>query len=123
VTTPARLVDPRRAIAAAAVAAAVSVLSPLGIADAGAKPGLLHHHALRAYSIRASSSACETEMSDAQKTAAKNFYAHIKYAHLQTSPSDQVKGFLDPDSYATLHTIWLDSMISPFIDAFTGTDC
>jgi hypothetical protein len=62
-------------------------------------------------------------MSDAQKTAAKNFYAHVKYAHLQTSPSDQVKGFLDPDSYVTLHTIWVDSMISPFVDAFTGSDC
>ena len=117
-TTPASLVDRRRMIAAAAVAAAVSVLSPLGTSDAAAKLRLAHHRALRA-----SSSACETEMSDAQKTGAKNFYAHIKYAHLQTSPSDQIKGFLDPDSYTTLHTIWIDSMLSPFVDAFTGPDC
>lgn len=126
-TTPAPLVDRRRAVAAAAVAAALSVLSPFGISDASAKLRLTrfssHHHALRAHSLRASSSACETDMSDAQMTAAKNFYAHVKYAHLQTSPSDQVKGFLSPDEYVTLHTIWIDSMFSPFIDAFTGPDC
>ena len=121
-TTPALLVDRRRAIAAAAVAAAVSIVSPFGVADAGAKLRV-HHHTLRAHSVRAAGSACDAEMSDAQKTAAKNFYAHVKYAHLQTSPSDQVKGFLDPDSYVTLHTIWFDSMIAPFVDAFTGPDC
>jgi hypothetical protein len=116
-TTPAPFVDRRRAVAAAALAAALAVVSPFGVSDAGAK---LRTHQV---ALRASSSTCETDMSDAQRTAAKNFYAHIKYAHLQTSPSDQIKGFLDPDSYVTLHTIWVDSMISPFVDAFTGSDC
>jgi hypothetical protein len=102
----------------AAAVAAVSVLSPFGITNASAR---LRAHPRAA--LRTSSSSCESEMADAQKTAAKNFYAHIKYAHLQTSPSDQAKGFLDPDSYVTLHTIWIDSMISPFVDAFTGPDC
>jgi hypothetical protein len=116
-TTPALLVDRRGALTAAAVAAAVCALSPFGTTDASAR--LRHSH----LALRASSTTCETDMSEAQKTAARNFYAHIKYAHLQTSPSDQVKGFLDPDSYVTLHTIWFDSMISPFVDAFTGPDC
>jgi hypothetical protein len=124
-TTPVPLVDRRRAVLATAIVAAVSALSPIGISDAGAKLRLTHtmkHHALRAHSIRAANS-CETQMSTAQKSAAGALYAHVKYAHLQTSPREQAIEALDADNYAKVHTVWIDSMFSPFVDAFTGPDC
>lgn len=52
--------------------------------------------------------------------AGKNVMAHVRSAHLEKSPGDQVADFADPDAYAKLHTVWLESVIDPVSEALTG---
>jgi plastocyanin len=55
---------------------------------------------------------------DGAKQSLRAFYAHIKYAHLQTSPSRQVHDASDVPGYVKLHAAWLQSVLAPL--AATG---
>jgi plastocyanin len=39
--------------------------------------------------------------------------AHIKSAHLETSPGQQVQDILNLDQYIKTHTVWLESVLAP----------
>jgi hypothetical protein len=69
------------------------------------------------------SEACAAQLQAAQQTAGDRAAAHIKYAHIQTPPAQQVQDATHADDYAKAHTIWVDSMASPTVDALTGPDC
>jgi hypothetical protein len=42
--------------------------------------------------------------------------AHIKAAHLETSPGQQVKDALNVDDYVLMHTVWLEQVLTPIVD-------
>ena len=42
--------------------------------------------------------------------------AHIKAAHLETSPGQQVQDILNLDQYIKTHTVWLESVLAPVTD-------
>ncbi|MFD8499603.1 plastocyanin/azurin family copper-binding protein [Amycolatopsis sp. NPDC059657] len=42
--------------------------------------------------------------------------AHIKSAHLETSPGQQVQDILNLDQYIKTHTVWLESVLSPVLN-------
>jgi plastocyanin len=66
-----------------------------------------------------SAAAC-TKTPAAIDAAGKAFMAHVKSAHLEQTPAEQAADFADPDAYAKLHTIWLESVIEPVAAALTG---
>ena len=41
---------------------------------------------------------------------------HIKAAHLETSPGQQVQDILNLDQYIKTHTVWLESVLAPVTD-------
>ena len=41
---------------------------------------------------------------------------HIKAAHLETSPGQQVQDILNLDQYIKTHTVWLESVLAPAFD-------
>lgn len=41
---------------------------------------------------------------------------HIKAAHLQTSPGQQVQDILNLDQYIKTHTVWLETVLAPVLD-------
>jgi plastocyanin len=57
---------------------------------------------------------------EAGKQSVKTFYAHIKYAHMQTSPSQQVHDASNVSGYVKLHTTWLESVLAPLVTAGSG---
>jgi hypothetical protein len=54
------------------------------------------------------------------KAALEPFIAHVKAAHLQTSPLTQVTEILDTDRYIKTHTVMLDQMLVPILDGTTN---
>jgi hypothetical protein len=47
------------------------------------------------------------------------FFAHIFSAHLSQSPQQQLAALLgDPNAYVMLHTVWVQSMLTPLTDWF-----
>jgi plastocyanin len=61
-----------------------------------------------------------TPTSSALGSATNAFLAHIRSAHLEKSLGDQVKDASHLDSYAKLHTIWIEGMVDPLTGALTG---
>ena len=49
------------------------------------------------------------------------FWIHFEKAHLETSPGQQVADALDVDQYVKTHTVLLDAMLSPVIQAIFGS--
>lgn len=41
---------------------------------------------------------------------------HVKSAHLETSPGQQVQDILDLDQYIKTHTVWLETVLAPAFD-------
>ncbi len=41
---------------------------------------------------------------------------HVKAAHLQTSPGQQVQDILNLDQYIKTHTVWLETVLAPVLD-------
>jgi plastocyanin len=41
---------------------------------------------------------------------------HVKAAHLETSPGQQVQDILNLDQYIKTHTVWLESVLAPVTD-------
>jgi len=41
---------------------------------------------------------------------------HVKAAHLQTSPGQQVQDILNLDQYIKTHTVWLETVLAPLLD-------
>ncbi|WP_328609340.1 cupredoxin family copper-binding protein [Amycolatopsis sp. NBC_00345] len=41
---------------------------------------------------------------------------HIKAAHLETSPGQQVQDILDLDQYIKTHAVWLETVLAPVLD-------
>ncbi|GAB3160019.1 cupredoxin family copper-binding protein [Amycolatopsis stemonae] len=41
---------------------------------------------------------------------------HIKSAHLETSPGQQVQDILNLDQYIKTHTVWLETVLAPALD-------
>ena len=41
---------------------------------------------------------------------------HIKSAHLETSPGQQVQDILNLDQYIKTHTVWLETVLAPAFD-------
>lgn len=41
---------------------------------------------------------------------------HIKAAHLETSPGQQVQDILNLDQYVKTHTVWLETVLAPVMD-------
>lgn len=54
------------------------------------------------------------------KAALEPFIAHVRAAHLQTSPLTQVTEILDTDKYVKTHTVMLDQMLVPIVDGTTS---
>lgn len=50
------------------------------------------------------------------KATATQILAHIKAAHLETSPGRQVMELLNVDSYTQMHTVWLEKVLTPLVD-------
>src|SRR5262249_33819184 len=44
------------------------------------------------------------------------FMAHVKSAHLERSPFDQVNDILAVDQYVLTHTVWLEQVLKPVFD-------
>ncbi|XVV03751.1 cupredoxin domain-containing protein [Actinosynnema sp. CA-248983] len=57
--------------------------------------------------------------SDAQAQVLEPFIAHLKAAHLQTSPLQQVNDALAFDNYVKQHTVLLDRMLTPLLEQAT----
>lgn len=62
---------------------------------------------------------CQAALTGAEATAAHHFFTHVDYAHLETSPVGQAQEALEADDYVKIHTIWVESMVSPFADALS----
>ncbi|MBE8523898.1 cupredoxin family copper-binding protein [Amycolatopsis sp. H6(2020)] len=45
---------------------------------------------------------------------------HIKSAHLETSPGQQVQDILNLDQYIKTHTVWLETVLAPAFDGSGG---
>ncbi|TVT11371.1 copper-binding protein [Amycolatopsis bartoniae] len=43
-------------------------------------------------------------------------FAHVKSAHLETSPGQQVADILNLDQYIKTHTVWLEQVLQPVLD-------
>ncbi|SMC62064.1 cupredoxin domain-containing protein [Kibdelosporangium aridum] len=54
------------------------------------------------------------------KAALEPFIAHVRAAHLQTSPLTQVTEILNTDQYVKTHTVMLDQMLVPIVDGTTS---
>ncbi|RSM90428.1 copper-binding protein [Kibdelosporangium aridum] len=54
------------------------------------------------------------------KAALEPFIAHVRAAHLQTSPLTQVTETLNTDQYIKTHTVMLDQMLVPIVDGTTS---
>jgi plastocyanin len=54
------------------------------------------------------------------KAALEPFIAHVRAAHLQTSPITQVTEILNTDQYIKTHTVMLDQMLVPIVDGTTS---
>jgi plastocyanin len=46
---------------------------------------------------------------------------HINSAHLEQSPGEQIQAALDLDNYIKLHTVWIESIITPAINGGGST--
>lgn len=53
----------------------------------------------------------------------KPFFGHMKHAHLQRSPGQQVADLRGTDDYLLLHTVWIESMLQPTSDVVNGSPC
>jgi hypothetical protein len=49
------------------------------------------------------------------------FVMHFDKAHLETSPGDQVSSALDIDSYVKTHTVLIENMVAPAVDAIIAS--
>ncbi|SFW85516.1 cupredoxin domain-containing protein [Amycolatopsis australiensis] len=45
---------------------------------------------------------------------------HVKSAHLETSPGQQVQDILNLDQYIKTHTVWLETVLAPAFDGSAG---
>jgi hypothetical protein len=48
------------------------------------------------------------------------FWAHFEAAHLETSPGQQVADALDLDQYVLTHTVLVEDMLTPVVEALVG---
>ncbi|MET7620394.1 cupredoxin family copper-binding protein [Streptomyces sp. NPDC005408] len=46
---------------------------------------------------------------------------HLKSAHLEESPGEQIQDALKLDSYIKMHTVWLESVLTPAVDGGGAT--
>ncbi|WP_405804388.1 cupredoxin family copper-binding protein [Streptomyces sp. NBC_00210] len=46
---------------------------------------------------------------------------HLKSAHLEESPGEQIQDALNLDSYIKMHTVWLESILTPAVDGGGAT--
>ncbi|MEV0775600.1 cupredoxin family copper-binding protein [Streptomyces sp. NPDC050428] len=46
----------------------------------------------------------------------KPILQHLNAAHLETSPGQQVKDALELDSYIKMHTVWVESILTPAVN-------
>ncbi|WP_314173859.1 cupredoxin domain-containing protein [Streptomyces winkii] len=47
---------------------------------------------------------------------------HVKSAHLEASPGQQVQDILNPDAYVKTHTVWAEKMLAP-TEKYLTTSC
>jgi hypothetical protein len=95
------------AAAPAAVAPTAAVAPAAGVAATPATTGMA------GMSSSGSESCTKSEVLSA-------FLAHIKSAHLETSPGQQVSDALNLDQYIKTHTVWLESVFKPLMDGSAG---
>jgi plastocyanin/predicted small metal-binding protein len=50
------------------------------------------------------------------KSVLQPIFDHIKSAHLETSPGQQVQDILNLDQYIKTHTVWLETVLAPAFD-------
>ncbi len=50
------------------------------------------------------------------KAVLQPIFDHIKAAHLETSPGQQVQDILNLDQYIKTHTVWLETVLAPAFD-------
>ncbi|HKN54156.1 MAG TPA: cupredoxin family copper-binding protein [Amycolatopsis sp.] len=50
------------------------------------------------------------------KAALQPIFDHIKAAHLERSPAEQVQDILNFDQYLKTHTVWLETVLAPAFD-------
>ncbi|MEQ0559976.1 cupredoxin family copper-binding protein [Amycolatopsis sp. NEAU-NG30] len=50
------------------------------------------------------------------KSVLQPIFDHIKSAHLETSPAQQVQDILNLDQYIKTHTVWLETVLAPVFD-------
>ncbi len=53
--------------------------------------------------------------------SAAPFWTHLKAAHLETSPGQQVADALALDQYVKTHTVLIEAMLAPVVEAVVGT--
>jgi hypothetical protein len=51
------------------------------------------------------------------------FWSHLERAHLEESPGEQVDQALDVDQYVQTHTVLVEDMLTPAVDAVAGAGC
>ncbi|MEU5263920.1 cupredoxin family copper-binding protein [Amycolatopsis sp. NPDC021455] len=54
------------------------------------------------------------------KSVLQPIFDHIKSAHLETSPGQQVQDILNLDQYIKTHTVWLETVLAPAFDGSAG---
>ncbi|GAA5160689.1 MULTISPECIES: hypothetical protein [Amycolatopsis] len=91
---------------AAPVQAAVAAAPVPAAAPAPAQPQAAHGEMAPA----TSASACVA------KEALQPILDHVKAAHLETSPGQQVSDALNLDQYVKTHTVWLENVLSPVMN-------
>ncbi|MEV4052286.1 cupredoxin family copper-binding protein [Amycolatopsis sp. NPDC049688] len=50
------------------------------------------------------------------KAVLQPIFDHVKSAHLETSPGQQVQDILNLDQYIKTHTVWLETVLAPAFD-------
>ena len=94
---------------AAPVRAAVPAVPAAAAVPAPSQPQAAHGAAAAAMPASAGTSACVA------KEVLQPILDHVKAAHLETSPGQQVSDALNLDQYVKTHTVWLEQVLTPLL--------
>jgi len=95
----------------------------------GLRLGVLAAAGAVAFAAVAPAASAATSTSEASCVSAgvlQPILDHVKSAHLETSPGQQVADALNVDQYVKTHTVWLEQVLAPAMDGsadqvLTGT--